>query len=213
MGKQHLRQTALIVLFSLAMFGTRAAERYRMGQKIAPNWGAVPRNLDGWIGVDGTFDSAYGWDPADTSLLRVYARPGAPPVITYVGFYSNLSTYMEFHTPEVCYPAQGWTVLSSGRSARIINTRGQFRPERAIVDRNGQRRLVIWWYYAGSHAFENRIRYASSVLILSSLGGRRDGSMVRLETPIEGGDEERADKRVEEFENSFLASLGQALPR
>jgi EpsI family protein len=213
MGKQQVRLTELIVLFALTLLGTQAAEGYRANQRIAPDWNAIPRELSGWIGVDGQFDLASGWDPADTSVLRVYERAQSPPIIVYVGFYHNLATYMEFHTPEICYPAQGWTVLSSGRASESIQTRGHFHPEQAMVGKNGQRRLVTWWYYAGSHAFENRIRYASAVLIWSSLGGRRDGSMVRLEVPVNDGDDVAAGKRLEEFEMSFLPVLDQALPR
>jgi EpsI family protein len=198
MGNQPLRLTILIVLFALTIICARAAAQHRISQRFAPDWSAVPRELDGWTGKDGTFDSAYGLDPADTGLLRVYQTAGGQPVIAYVGFYHNLATYMEFHTPEICYPAQGWTLLSSGRSAHVIENRGgQFRPEEAIVEKGGQRRLVVWWYYSGSRAFENRMRYAYAVLILSSLGGRRDGSMVRLETPLNVNDDGLGSRRIQ----------------
>jgi len=213
MGTQQLRLAVLIILFAVAMIGAHAADGYRMAQTVAPAWNSLPRELVGWSGTDGAFDSAYGLDPADTSFLRIYQRAETAPVVAYVGFYHNLATYMEFHTPEICYPAQGWTVLSSGRSVDVINSRGQFRPEQAVVEKNGQRRLVVWWYYAGARAFENRIRYAFAVLVLSSLGGRRDGSMVRLETPLDGnGDLESASKRLEAFERNFLPKLDEALP-
>ena len=212
MANQNLRLAALVLLFAATAIAAGAASRYRSAKKIAPNWTIIPHELSNWTGTDGAFDSAYGLDPADTSVLRIYQRSSTEPLIAYVGFYQNLAKYMEFHNPDICYPAQGWTLLSSGRSSDSISSRGVFRPEVAVVEKGGQRRLVVWWYYVGSHAFENRIRYAAAVLVWASLGGRRDGSMVRLETPITHGDEQAALQRVREFEAEFLPRLDQALP-
>src|SRR6185437_4007954 len=184
MGSQRLRLILLIVIFGCSFAGVRAATRYRLGQTRQPNWNAVPYQFAGWTGQDGRFDPVYGTDPADTSLLRVYRRGSNPPVIAYVGFYSSLATIMEVHTPEICYPAQGWAILSGGRSNAGMY-RGEPIPAREIVvDKTGDRRLVMWWYNAGARPFESRLRYIYSMLALSTVTGRTDGSMVRLETLV-----------------------------
>lgn len=212
MANQNLRLAVLTGIFAALAIAATAASRYRLAEKIAPDWTAIPHEIGEWVGVDGAFDSAYGLDPADSSVLRIYTKAGKP-VIAYVGFYHNLAKYMEFHTPDICYPAQGWTLLSTGRAAEPIFSRGVFRPEIAVVQKGGQHRLVVWWYYAGSHAFENRIRYATAVLVWASMGGRRDGSMVRLETSIDSADEGAAIQRVREFEAAFVPTLNEALPK
>jgi hypothetical protein len=82
-----------------------------------------------------------------------------------------------------------------------------------LVDRVGEKRLVMWWYNAGGHAFENRLRYVYLSLALASLQGRTDGSLVRLEAPLEGNSEVAAQERLEKFRSDFLPLLERALPR
>src|SRR6266403_3448333 len=125
MDNERIRLTVLIALFGLTVAGMYAATRHRMEQRNLPNWDAVPYELDGWSGSDAVFDTVYGADPSDTSLLRMYRQGMNPPVIAYVGFYGDLVKIMEVHTPELCYPAQGWTILSSRKSAAEIYRGGQ----------------------------------------------------------------------------------------
>jgi EpsI family protein len=212
MGNERIRLIILAVLFTLTYAGVRAATRHRYNQKRLPNWDFVSYTLGEWTGRNASFDPIYGTDPADTNLLRVYNQGKQMPVIVYVGFYGYLPTILEVHTPEICYPAQGWSISSLRKS-----TGGSFRgveiPTSEIVaDKGGERRLVIWWYNAGSRPFESRIRYVYAMLALSTLTGRTDGSMVRLETPVERNGETAARKRLEQFRKNFLPALDEALP-
>jgi EpsI family protein len=213
MGNERIRLSVLFLLFTLTFGAVHAATRYRLEQRRKPNWAAVPYRVGEWSGTDGSFDPVYGSDPADESLLRIYRRDGAPPVIAYVGFYANLAAILEVHTPELCYPAQGWRILRGGQS----NT-GSFRGERIpakqiLTDKDGRRRLVMWWYNAGSRPFESRIRYVYAMLIASTLTGRTDGSMVRLETPVDGAGEVAGLERIESFQDRFVIELEKGLPK
>jgi EpsI family protein len=145
--------------------------------------------------------------------LRVYSKSKQPPVIAYVGFYGDLATILEVHTPELCYPAQGWNIASTRKSAGGLFRGGKIAASEIVADKSGDRRLVTWWYNAGSRPFETRIRYVYAMLALSTITGRTDGSIVRLETPVEMNDEAGAHARIEEFRQYFLPALDQALPR
>jgi len=213
MGNERIRLTILTALLAVSFVGERAATHYRLQQKRSPNWSVVPYQIGDWSGVDGRFDPIYGADPADVSLLRIYREKTQPPVIAYVGFFRDLATILEVHTPELCYPAQGWTILSSGASAGGTFRGWKIPASQIVADKNGDRRLVVWWYNAGSRPFETRIRYVYAMLAMSTLTGRTDGSMVRLETPLEPDGEEAARARIAEFQKSFLPELDQALPQ
>ena len=213
MDMQRVRLIVLLVIFVVTFGGVRAAARYRLTQQRSPDWRFVPYEIGKWRGIDGRFDPVYGTDPADSSMLRIYQRGGGPPVTAYVGFFENLATVMEVHTPELCYPAQGWGIRAVGN-----NSEGSFRglhiPARLIVaDKNGDRRMVMWWYNAGSRPFETRIRYVYAMLVMSAFTGRTDGSMVRLETPLGQDSEAAATKRIEDFQIEFLPALEESLPR
>jgi len=206
------RLIGLIVLLGITLAGVRAASRSRHSTELLPDWSAVPYELAAWSGRDTTFDPVYGSDPSDTSLLRVYTKSGQSPIIIYVGFYKDLATILEVHTPELCYPAQGWRIRPAGRSSG-----GQFRghaisAKQILAGRNGTNRLVTWWYNAGSKPFETRIRYVYGTLLMSTFTGRRDGSLVRIETPIDIRGEAAANAEIEEFRSAFLPALDKALP-
>jgi EpsI family protein len=213
MGSQRIRLITVIAVLMVTFGAARAATRYRLGQRRQPNWSVVPYEVDGWRGVDGRFDPVYGTDPADTSLLRVYRSGEEPPVIAYVGFFGDLATIIEVHTPELCYPAQGWGIRSAGDSMPGKFRGMQVSAKRIMVDKNGDRRLVVWWYNAGSRPFQTRIRYVYAMLVMSAFTGRTDGSIVRLETPLAQESESAAVARIADFQRIFLPVLADALPQ
>jgi len=202
----------LIALFVTTFAAVRGTTRHHQMQKRLPNWEVVPYQIGGWSGFDGRFDPIYGADPSDTSLLRVYQQGPEPPVILYVGFFGDLATILDVHTPELCYPAEGWTILHSGKSMGG-NFRGeQIRTRKILADKAGNRRLVVWWYTAGSRPIETRMRYVYAMLAMSAVTGRTDGSMVRLETSVGEDGESAAGRRIDEFQKSVLPQLDRALP-
>ena len=212
MGNHRISLSILIGLFAVAAGGVCAATHYRMTQKRQPEWKFIPDQFDGWTGVNSSFDPLYGADPADSSMLRVYRQGDNPPVIVYVGFFADLTAILEVHTPELCYPAQGWSILSSRKSVNGTYRGKSVAAEEIVVDKAGDRRLVAWWYCTGSRPFESRIRYIYAMLALSTFTGRTDGSMVRLETPIQTSPE-AAEIRIRQFRRSFLPMLSNALPQ
>jgi len=213
MGTQQKRVASLIAIVAVAAVLVHVAAERRIAQVRLPDWNAVSYQFDGWRGADAMFDPLYGGDPAQTSLLKVYQRETGATVIVYIAFYGDLAKTLELHTPERCYAGQGWRILSvSNLSAGMF--RGKPIPaQEMLVEKEGRRRLVQWWYMAGPQPFKNRIRYVYAMLAMSTLTGRTDGSLVRFETPLEAGQEATAIARMEDFRNSFQQQLDRALPR
>jgi len=212
MGIERTRLTALISLLVVTFVCVRVATRYRLSQTRLPDWSAVPYHFDGWSGVDGEFDPVYGVDPAQTSLLRIYHQEESTPVIVYVGFYSNLATILEVHNPEHCYPGQGWTISSIGKPETGLFRDKRIPAQEIIVNKNGNRRVVRWWFNAGSQPIKTRIRHVYAMLAMSTITGRTDGSIVRLETPVDHNGEAAAETRINEFQKRMLPQLERALP-
>lgn len=214
MDRQTARVIILTAVFACACLAARAAVEYRENRvRSLPTWDSVPYQASEWQGRDAAFDSVFGKDPSDSPLLRVYRNNAGKDVIVYVGYYSDLAGVMELHTPEICYPAQGWFVHSTGSSEKTLYQGLPFRAQEMLVSKGESSRLVMWWYNAGSRPFENRIRYLYFSLALASLQGRTDGSLVRLEAPLEGDDVASAKERLERFRADFLPYLESALPR
>jgi EpsI family protein len=206
------RVAVLTILLGITFFAERWAERQHVNHKREPDWSAVPKLIDGWEGVDTNFDPVYGADPASSSLLRVYHKEATGEVIVYAGFHNDLAATLEVHTPELCYPAQGWTVSKMhSEGAGTFRGRG-VRAKAFYAERLGSKRLVTWWYIAGSRPIEDRIRNVYAMLLLSIFTGRVDGSFIRIETDVEREGERAAEARIEEFRGSFLPKLEAALP-
>lgn len=213
MGSTYLRLIAVIVILAITFVEVQAAVRRRASQVRLPDWSAVRYEFDGWRGTDTKFDPIYGPDPAQTSVLRIYQQPDTMPVIAYIGYYDDIAKILEVHTPERCYPGQGWKITSTGESKAAM-FRGRSIPAKEIlVEKEGSRRLVLWWYTAGSRPFETRIRYIYALLAMSTLTGRSAGSLIRLETPLGAGGAAAAIEKIERFQRGFLLQIDKALPR
>ena len=48
---------------------------------------------------------------ADFNLQRQYRKPLAQPIWLYVGYYGTDRGGHPEHTPDICYPANGWRTL------------------------------------------------------------------------------------------------------
>jgi EpsI family protein len=212
MGNERIRLMVLVALFASTFAAVQVTARHHRQQRRQPNWDVVPYEMDGWSGFESRFDPIYGGDPSDTRLLRVYRRGDQPPVILYVGFFGELAKILDIHTPELCYPAEGWEILRSGKSSAGSFRSEQIQAKEILVDKGGNRRLVVWWYNAGPRPIQTRIRNVYAMLAMSMITGRTDGSMVRVETPLGSGGEAEAEKRVGEFQKSILPQLDRALP-
>lgn len=202
----------LVMLFVLTFAGVREGTHVRENQRHTPDWNLIPYSFDGWQGEATNFDPTYGFDPADTSLWRVYRERDGGTIIIYIGYYSDLATILDVHTPELCYPAQGWSISSTRKTSGGV-FRGRAIPAKEIVvDKSGAKRRVVWWYNAGSRPFENRIRYVWAMLMMSTLTGRADGSLVRIESPIDARGDAAAEERIERFRKKLVPELEKALP-
>lgn len=206
------RLIILAVLLMATFGGVVEATRGQATRKRQPDFSKVPYELGEWEGSDASFDPVYGTDPADASLYRLYRRAPQPPIIVYVGFYGNLAAIMEVHTPELCYPAQGWMIRSTGRTSGGVFHGKPIAAQEILTEKDSSKRLVMWWYNAGSRPFESRLRYVYAMWAMSMFTGRTDGSIVRFETPVDASGETTAKMRIEEFQKHFLPVLEPALP-
>ncbi len=202
----------VVYMLLLCALGVQWAQEYRTRNLKTLNWDRLPYYLSGWQGENMQFSALFGADPADSSTLREYESRGRD-IVVYVGFHADLPTTLDYHTPLLCYPAQGWKIVSE--SKREV---GAFRGHRVtasdiVVEKNNERRVVEWWYHAGSRVYEKRLRQTLLMVGRAVVTGRTDGAIVRVETPIVDGSEENARATLHAFSPALLASLERALPQ
>jgi len=120
---------------------------------------------------------------ADLNLQRVYVSPAAEPIWLYVGYYGTDRGGRPEHTPQFCYPSQGWAIASDRVLEVSPSTR--LRVNEYLVERNGDRQLVHFWYR--SHLRTGMLGGLDQNLdrMLGRIAyGRADGALIRLSTPI-----------------------------
>jgi exosortase D (VPLPA-CTERM-specific) len=142
-------------------------------------------------------------------LFSDYSKSDGKVVNLYVAYYASQRTGESPHSPLVCIPGNGWSITQLGRTSFDAG-----RPmNRAIIERNGSRQLVYYWYEERGRWIASE--YWSKWYLLSDVltKNRSDGALVRLITAILPNELERdADARLELFMRDLLPSLSGYLP-
>src|SRR5437763_7233932 len=149
MGKLQTRLSVAICMMACTLAGVQAAARIKTGHLRLPDWSLLPYQLGEWQGRDTHFDPLFGTDPADSSLLRIYTSASATVVIVYAGFHKDLPSSLDYHSPQLCYPAQGWKIERESTCLVGEFRRTWIKANEIQVTKDGGKRLVTWWYHAG----------------------------------------------------------------
>jgi len=172
----------------------------------------LPKRIDRWEGRDVSLDQAVeNMLEADFSLLRTFVAPDDGQVLwLYIGYYGTHRGGRPEHTPSQCYPSSGWSI-DSERVAEIGGPR-PFEANEWIVSRGGERRLVQHWYRSARRTgMLGNLSLGLDHLHGRLHGGRADGALVRISTPLEPS-EEAARARLNEFAAALETQLARAWP-
>jgi EpsI family protein len=171
----------------------------------------LPMRIDVYDGkevpVESTVESVLR---ADFNLQRSYHGAGSL-VWLYVGYYGTTRGGRPEHTPRGCYTGAGWGIEST-RTLRVVPN-GELRANEYLVERNGERRLVHFWYRSAQRTgmlggWDQNIDHFLGRLF----DGRADGALVRISTPLNGDDEIRARGRLLGFASLIDPLLAERWP-
>jgi EpsI family protein len=174
---------------------------------------ALPMTLGSWSGESLPLDTGVErMLDADFNLQRAYRGPERDQLIWfYVGYYGTRRGGRPEHVPSECYPSNGWTIEQSRTVA--IDPERNFRANEYVVSRRGQRRLVHFWYRSSRRTgmldeLSLRLDHLSGRLC----GGRADGALVRISTPLAPGREAEARERLVAFARELDPLLAERWP-
>ena len=172
----------------------------------------LPMDMGSWTGEEIPMgDSVSQMLEADLNIQRAYSHQIGGFVWFYFGYYSTERGGEPTHTPPYCYRSQGWEILDS---SVVPLGSGALSANELIVKRDGQQRLVRFWYQSynesGMLTRVDRVLARMEGLILN---GRSDGSLVRISTPLLHGDElPLARARLTSFVREMAPQLTQHWP-
>lgn len=151
---------------------------------------------------------------ADDVVTRTYAQMDTGRVANlFAAYFRSQRTGQAPHSPKNCLPGSGWTPSASAFIR--IPIEGLSEPievNRYIVERGEDRSVVLYWYQTPHRVIASEYE-AKFYLVLDSIRYRRsDTALVRVVTPVTGGDEEAATQAAIDFVQSFFLPLREYLP-
>lgn len=165
----------------LQMAGSQPAVPLR-----APLSDAVPDRLLGYEARDAVLsDEEVRLSGADAYLARLYLDPSDTTrwFSLYVGYYARQTRGRTIHSPKNCLPGTGWVALESGY-LELGTERGPVRVNRYVVERQGARALVLYWYQGRGRVQASEYRVKWDLLRDASLRRRTEEALVRILVPF-----------------------------
>lgn len=172
----------------------------------------IPEKFAGWQAMaaplavvnpqqQATLDAIY----AET-LSRVYVNAdGSRGMMLSIAYGRDQSDSKAVHYPEVCYPAQGFQILSLRRDQASIGRRSI--PVKRLVASNGPRiEYITYWVMVGDQPTATGLQHKTAQIGYGVRGVIPDGMLVRVSSI--GGQEEDAYRA----HDAFLTQLLDAIP-
>lgn len=143
-------------------------------------------------------------------LSRRYARAGGPDVDMYLSFFNGGPDAGRIHSPRHCLPGGGWTELSSRQVTMELGGEA-VNLVRAVYAMGGSREVIYYWFAMRGRTMADEFSLKLAEITGSMLHRRRDQSFMRIS--VQGdGDQEEAQRRVEEFLRDFYPVIRDFLP-
>lgn len=171
---------------------------------------SFPLYFDGWSGQQENLESIVTDKLQLTDyLLNNYVKGGSPPVNFYVAYYKSQRKGISPHSPRVCVPGGGWSIIDLERVAvKLDSAEGQLSVNRALIQNGMNKQLVYYWFKQRGRDIANEYWMKWHLLVDSISMNRTDGSLVRLVTPILANEKETdAERRL----NDFLVTVNPVL--
>jgi len=212
----HLRFALAATLLAATAILLQARNRNEI---LAPRepLASFPHQLADWEGSDATLsqDVLDVLGPGDF-LLRVYqntlAQQGS--VSLFLAYFPSQRTGDTIHSPKNCLPGAGWSPVESSRITISLPGHAPFPANRYVIAKGAERQLVIYWYWAHDRAVASEY-WAKFYLVTDSIRlSRSDGSLVRVTTPLGGGETaDAAQQRLSSFAGNVVPLLNNYIPR
>lgn len=158
--------------------------------------------------------------PYDEVVSRSYVNSRGDVVMLALAYGKNQRQEVKVHRPELCYPAQGFKVLSL-KPAQFDGIRSPLTGQdvtgqRMVVDARGSKEVVSYWIRIGDTYSSNPWRIRWQILEEGLQGRMTDGILVRVSQRMSlepGADLTPHHQRLEGFARDLVASLPESTSR
>lgn len=138
------------------------------------------------------------------TLSRTYVNASGERIMLSVAYGGDQSDGTRAHRPEVCYPAQGFQLLS-GDTAILQTLEGSLRVKRLVAKLGGRIEPITYWVIVGDRVVLSGTEQKIAQLRYSTRGIIPDGMLVRVSSI--SGDADAAFR----LQGRFIASLAESV--
>ena len=115
------------------------------------------------------------------TLSRVYVNSTGQRVMLTVAYGGDQSDATRAHRPEVCYPAQGFQIMSSATALLTLGPQA-LRVRQLVAKQGGRWEPITYWIMVGSKVALSGTEQKLAQLEYSTGGTIPDGMLVRTST-------------------------------
>ncbi len=182
------RQIFYVITVVLLLFGAVGSHLLpgSLGNTVELDLENFPTSIGPWKGVDTPFSSdiaeALG---ADNHLARQYVNGLGQVIWFYTGYFQNQRSSLRGHVPEVCYPAQGWTIERfQDHEIEVVkgNAKGKIKLKKLLAKRGEGREIVYYWWQSGNRVISSKTSFQIELLLRSIISGSSSGLLVEVST-------------------------------
>jgi EpsI family protein len=137
-------------------------------------------------------------------LSRVYVNAEGYRIMLSVAYGTDQRGSLQAHKPEVCYPAQGFTLMSSEPS-RIGTPFGEIAVQRLFTTMGPRQEPVTYWFTSGDTVVQSTLQRRLQQLRYGLTGLIPDGLIFRVSSL--DGNQARANTVQDQFVNQLLQAV------
>lgn len=139
------------------------------------------------------------------TISRVYKNRAGERIMLSVAYGGDQSDGTRAHRPEVCYPAQGFQILSS-ETTELNAPPSPARVRRLVAQLGGRVEPITYWVMVGDRVALSGTEQKLQQLSYTVKGIIPDGMLIRVSSI------DRDSARAFEVQDAFIADLAAALP-
>lgn len=168
----------------------------------------IPLEFGRWHGKDVPLENlVYEILETKSIIQRTYHTADGQDVLLSIVHYPE--TKVDFHVPEACLGGQGIQIQKTANFIYIVNDGNKIRLDlnQLIWKRDAEDKLVFYFYKAGNFLGRSYIKLRFNLAITKFTNTEKSGSLIRLSTPIEAGDIEKASATLIDYLNELYPFL------
>jgi EpsI family protein len=140
-------------------------------------------------------------------LARAYVNAEGYRIMLSLAYGSDQRGALQAHKPEVCYPAQGFT-LHKNEASQLATPFGAIPVRRLFTTMGPRQEPVTYWFTVGDKAVQGRLQKRYVDLKYGLTGRIPDGMLFRISSI--DPDQSRANRIQDHFVNQLLQAVSPA---